>query len=116
MADIVIASERPEDLWSLVNGLEAGGHRVSVSAPAVELPDAEPAVVIVDAVKDLARGRDLCRALRARSPRLPIVALVATDAVDAVGPDWDIDSFVLDQSAIPEVLARVRLALGSQAV
>ncbi|MFN2614007.1 MAG: winged helix-turn-helix domain-containing protein [Actinomycetota bacterium] len=116
MADIVIASERPEDLWPLVNGLEAGGHRVVVSGPVVEPPDPDPSIVVVDAVKDLSRARDLCRALRARSPRLPLMALVAVDAVDAVGPDWDVDSFLVEHCAIPEALARIRLALGSQAV
>ncbi len=112
MADITIASERPDDLWPLVNGLEAGGHRVTVGSPGVE---SSAALIVIDAVKDLARGRDHCRAARARAPRTPVVALVAADAVDAIGPDWEIDSFIIEGAAIPEVLARVRLAIGTQA-
>ncbi|MFA5891931.1 MAG: response regulator transcription factor [Actinomycetota bacterium] len=112
MADILVVSDRPEDLWSLVNGLEAGGHRVTV-APAP--PDDRPAsgLVFVDAVKDLARGRDACRALRAAQPHLTLVALIAPDNLDAFGPDWEADSFIVQGCTIPETLARVRLALGS---
>jgi len=115
MADIVIVTDRPEDLWGLKNGLETGGHRVVVStAPAPGPSDADPGVVIVDAVKDLTRGRDNCRSVRAASPRAPLLALVAAETLDAVGPDWEIDSFLLDPVAIPEALARIRIALGSQ--
>ena len=111
MADILIASDRPDDLRPLVNGLEAGGHRVTVSAPGDEQ---HAALIVVDAVKDLARGRDVCRAARARAPRLAVIALVDTESFDALGPDWEIESFLVEGSPIPEVLARVRLALGSQ--
>ncbi|MGZ4207008.1 MAG: response regulator transcription factor [Actinomycetota bacterium] len=114
MADIVIVTDRPEDLWGLRNGLETGGHRVTLApaGPAPSQPD--PGVVIVDAVKDLSRARDACRSIRAALPRAPLVALIAVEAVDALGPDWEIDSFVIEPASIPEALARIRLALGSQ--
>ena len=113
MADVSIMSERGDELRALANGLEAGGHRV-VLAPLDPGDGPDPSVAIVDAVKDLTRGRDACRALRARSPRLPVLALVAAETLDAVGPDWQVDSFLCDGVSIPEALARIRLALGSQ--
>jgi DNA-binding response OmpR family regulator len=114
MADILIVTDRPEDLWGLRNGLETGGHRVTL-APAGPAPSqADPGIVIVDAVKDLSRARDACRSIRAASPRAPLLALVAIEAIDALGPDWEVDSFLVEPASIPEALARVRLALGSQ--
>jgi DNA-binding response OmpR family regulator len=71
-------------------------------------------VVIVDAVKDLTRGRDACRSVRAASPRAPLLVLVSVEMLDALGPDWEVDSFLLDPPPIPEALARIRIALGSQ--
>jgi len=117
MADVMLVTDRPEDLWSLVNGLEAGGHRVAtVASIAATSGDAVPDVAIVDAVKDLTTGRDGCRALRARTGRLPLLVLIAVEAVDAIGPDWDADSFLIDGASIPEALARIRIALGSQTI
>ncbi|HJT37008.1 MAG TPA: response regulator transcription factor [Actinomycetota bacterium] len=114
MADIVIVTDRPEDLWGLKNGLETGGHRVVLATMAPSPADTDPRVVIVDAVKDLTRGRDACRSIRAASPRAPLLALVSIETIDALGPDWEIDSFMVDPIAIPEALARIRIALGSQ--
>ncbi len=114
MAEVGIFSERPDDLLSLSNGLESGGHRPALlgldALPAdTDLPD----VAIVDAVKDLASARDSCRSLRARGARLPILALIAQESLDAVGPDWEIDGFLVEPASVPEALARIRLALGS---
>jgi len=114
MADILIVTDRPEDLWGLKNGLETGGHRVTVSSAGPGPSEIDPGVVIVDSVKDLTRGRDTCRSVRAASPRAPLLALVGAEMIDALGPDWEVDSFLIDPAAIPEALARVRLALGSQ--
>src|SRR5439155_25290493 len=84
MADILIVTDRPEDLWGLKNGLETGGHRVVLATAGVGPTQADPGVVIVDAVKDLTRGRDTCRSVRAASPRAPLLALVSTETLDAV--------------------------------
>ena len=115
MADILVATDRAYDLLGLANGLEAGGHRVAVATlEEATGGDAAPDLLIVDAVKDLTRGRDACRGLRARSERLPILAVIAPDALDALGPDWQLDGFIVEPVQVPEALARIRLALGSQ--
>jgi len=114
MADILIVTDRPEDLWAFKNGLETGGHRVVLANTGPTASQADPGVVIVDAVKDLTRGRDACRSVRAASPRAPLLALVAPETLDALGPDWEIDSFLLDPVPVTEALARIRIALGSQ--
>lgn len=117
MADLLIVSDRPEDLLGLVAGLEAGGHRVAVAGSREGLPEGPlPDVAIVDAVKDLLRARDACRTLRARAPRTPVFALLPPESLDAVGPDWDVDSFLVEPPQGAETLARIRLALGSQLI
>lgn len=115
MADILIVGERTEGLVSLVAGLEAGGHRVGLAAFG-EAPPAspEPDVMIVDAVKDLAAARDRCRAERTASSSLRIMAILSADTLDAIGPDWQADSFLIDGCEPSEALARIRLALGPQ--
>lgn len=116
MADLLLLTDRPEDLLELVAGLEQGGHRVAVSTPDEALgrgPD--PDAVLIDAAKDLARGRDTCRTVRAQSPRLPVIAYVSAETLDALGPDWEIDSFVVAGGSTDEALARLRIAVGSRA-
>jgi DNA-binding response OmpR family regulator len=117
MADIVIICERADDLLELASALDLGGHRTALVGFREPPGDgAMPDVVLVDAVKDLATGRDMCRSLRARSGTLPIIAVISPDVVDAVGPDWEIDSFVVDPPSPAEALARIRIALGSQVI
>ena len=114
MAEIEILSDRPEDVGRLVAALEQAGHRISVAPIADSLgagPD--PDVVVVDATKDLSRGRDSCRSIRASSPRLRLFTIVATESLDALGPDWGVDSFFIEESSPEEVLARIRITIGA---
>jgi DNA-binding response OmpR family regulator len=116
LADLEFVTDRPEDLAGLAGGLEAAGYRVSfVPSAFAGRDEPDPGAIVVDAVKDLARGRDTCRGLRARSSHVPLIAIVAQDSIDAIGPDWDVDSFLVDPPQISETLARIRLALGAQA-
>jgi len=114
VADILIVSDRPDDVLGLLAGLEDAGHRVALSTVEQVTGAPDPDLVLVDAVKDLLRGRDACRTLRARSSRLPIIALISTENLDAIGPDWEIDSFLTEPIVVADALARLRLALGSQ--
>jgi DNA-binding response OmpR family regulator len=113
MADVLVVSDRADHVLDLVAGLEAGGHRVGVSS-FDETATGEPDVVIVDAVKDIARARDRCRAARTTSTRTRIIAVLSRENVDAIGPDWEADTFLLDGSPVEEALARIRLTLGPQ--
>lgn len=115
MADILIASDRAEDLVAFVGGLEAGGHRVAlVALDEASGPGAAPDLLIVDAVKDLMRARDACRSARAERPRTPMLALLSPETLDAIGPDWEIESFLSEPPLIAEALARIRLAIGTK--
>lgn len=113
MARVLILSDRAEDLAVLASELEAGGHRVS-SAPLDGAADPECDVILVDTAKDLGSGRDVCRALHRANPRRAVLAIVSPDTIGAVGPDWGVDSFVLDGASAEETLARIRIARGAQ--
>ena len=117
MADILVVTDRPDDLAGLVAGLEMGGH-LAGTATFDDLTEDGPTpdVVVVDAVKDLLRGRDACRSIRSRTPRLPVIVLMDPETIDAIGPDWEIDSFLTDPPSAAETLARIRLAMGSQVI
>lgn len=117
MADVLVVSDRTEGIVSLVAGLEEGGHRVGIASfddPPGAGPD--PDVVLVDAAKDIGRGRDACRAARKASQRARIIVLLAPEAVGAVGPDWEVETFLVDGAPPEEALARIRLAIGPQVV
>jgi DNA-binding response OmpR family regulator len=115
VADVLLISERDDEIPAFIDALTQGGHRVTHQL--LDDPTAlgtEPTVVLVSAVKDLTRGRDACRALRARDERVQIIALVPPESIDAVGADWGIDSFAIWPTPIDEMLARIRLALQGQ--
>lgn len=114
MADILIVTDRTDGVELLAAGLEDGGHRVGLAGFAdARGSGPDPEVLIVDAVKDLARGRDTCRGARSSSSGLRILVIVDADSLDAIGPDWDADSFLVDGCGSAEALARIRLSIGS---
>jgi DNA-binding response OmpR family regulator len=112
VAEIEIMTERAEDLGGLVSALEGAGHRVAVAPISTSLGEGpDPDVVLVDAAKDFGRGRDATRGIRAHSPRVRLIVIMAPETIDAVGPDWGVDSFCVDGAAPEEYIARVRLAI-----
>ncbi|HJR18984.1 MAG TPA: response regulator transcription factor [Actinomycetota bacterium] len=116
MADIEILSDRPEDLGWLLGALEQAGHRVAVAALTESLSGPDPGLIFVDAAKDLSRGREACRGIHASSPNVTQLAIVAVEMLEAVGPDWGVDSFIVEGAHADEILARVRIAIGASLV
>jgi DNA-binding response OmpR family regulator len=118
MAEIHILTDRAEDLAWAAAALEGAGHRIEVLPLHDSSPrrGPDPAVALVDAAKDLARGRDACRALHAAAPRVQVVALVRPEEVEALGPDWGVDTFLVEGASAAELVARVRIAVGPSLV
>jgi DNA-binding response OmpR family regulator len=117
MADILILSDREHDPYPDGGALEEAGHRVGFARLDERLgAGPTPDVCIVDATKDLARARESCRTLKTLAPRMPVVAAVTTDTLDALGPDWEVDSFIVEGCSADEQLARIRLLIGSRVV
>ncbi len=90
------------------------GHQVRVlPAEAAALIDSPPAdVVLLDARRDLAQSRSLCRILRTTGMSVPLVAVLTEGGLVGVTADWGLDDVLVDTAGPAEVDARIRLAIG----
>jgi DNA-binding response OmpR family regulator len=80
---------------------------------AAALVDAPPSdAVLVDARRDLAHARALCRLLRTTGVDVPLVAVLTEGGLVALSPEWGVDDVLLDTAGPAEVEARMRLAAG----
>jgi DNA-binding response OmpR family regulator len=71
--------------------------------------------VLVDARRDLARARELCRLLRGMGVEIPLLAVLTEGGLAAVTADWGADDVILSTAGPAEVEARLRLTIGRQA-
>ncbi|MGG5260276.1 response regulator transcription factor [Phycicoccus avicenniae] len=92
-------------------------HHVRIlPAEASALVDAPPAdAVLVDARRELAMAKSLCRVLTTTGLSAPLVVVVTEGGLAGLAADWGVDDVVLDTAGPAEVEARLRLALGRRA-
>ena len=76
----------------------------------VDAPQAD--VVIVDARRELAMAKSLCRVICTTGISIPLVVVVTEGGLAGITSDWGIDDVILDTAGPAEVEARLRLALG----
>ncbi|MEX2288730.1 MAG: response regulator transcription factor [Mycobacteriales bacterium] len=90
------------------------GHPVRVAPAEVSaLLSAPPSdAVLVDARKDLAAARSLCRLLRTTGLTAPLLAVLTEGGLIALTAEWGVDDVLLDSAGPAEVDARLRLATG----
>ena len=90
------------------------GHTVRVlpaeASALVETPPTD--VVLVDARRELASARSLCRLLRATGMSSPLLLVVTEGGLAAVSAEWGVDDVLLVSAGPAEVEARLRLAIG----
>jgi two-component system response regulator MprA len=74
---------------------------------------AEPDAVVLDVLMPRMNGLEVCRQLRARGNRIPVLMLTARDQVEdrVEGLDAGADDYVVKPFALEELLARVRALL-----
>jgi two-component system response regulator MprA len=87
---------------------------VGAGMPAIERQRAAPAdALVLDLRLPDIDGLDVCRQLRAKGDRTPILMLTARDAVDerVEGLDAGADDYVVKPFALAELLARLRALL-----
>jgi DNA-binding response OmpR family regulator len=95
-------------------GLSEHGHGVDVARDGEEAlawPSvAEFDAIILDVMLPLQNGVDVCRTLRGRGVRTPILMLTARDAVEdrVTGLDAGADDYLVKPFAFAELLARLR--------
>ncbi|WP_288800209.1 response regulator transcription factor [uncultured Arsenicicoccus sp.] len=86
-------------------------HHVRVlPAEAAALTDAPRAdAVLVDARRELAVAKSLCRVLRATGIEAPLLAVLTEGGLVAVNAEWGLDDILLDTTGPAELEARLRL-------
>src|SRR3954454_5438076 len=76
----------------------------------VDAPQAD--VVLVDARRELAMAKSLCRVICTTGISSPLLAVVTVGGLAGITRDWGIVDVRLDTAGPAEVEARLRLALG----
>ncbi|MBM6403120.1 response regulator transcription factor [Phycicoccus sp. CSK15P-2] len=76
----------------------------------VDAPDAD--AVVVDARRELAMAKSLCRVLTTTGVVCPLIVVVTEGGLAGLTAEWGVDDVVLDTAGPAEVEARLRLAVG----
>jgi DNA-binding response OmpR family regulator len=79
----------------------------------VDAPQAD--AVLVDARRELAMAKSLCRVICTTGISIPLFAVVTEGGLAGITSDWGLDDVLLDTAGPAEVEARLRLALGRTA-
>lgn len=114
MSTLLLLTNALEPSSEVVPALDLLLHSVRVApaepAALVDAPSAD--AVLVDARRDLAHARSLCRVLRTTGIDCPLFAVVTEGGLAAITAEWGIDDVLLTTAGPAEVEARLRLAIG----
>jgi DNA-binding response OmpR family regulator len=116
-AKILIAEDDPNIRLGLVATLESDGYAVVAASDGAQalrvFPQEKFDLVMLDIMMPKASGYDVCRELRARGTRVPVLFLTAKgEEVDkVVGLKLGADDYVTKPFGVHELLARVEALL-----
>src|SRR6476646_2843860 len=114
MAHLLLLTNTLAPSAEVVPALGLLSHHVRIlPAEASALVDAPQAdVVIVDARRELAMAKSLCRVICTTGISIPLLVVVTEGGLAGITSDWGIDAVILDTAGPAEVEARLRLAVG----
>ena len=114
MARLLLLTNAMTPSSDVLPALALLGHQVRVASADVSvLIDAPPTdAVLVDARRDLAQARSLCRLLRTTGLEAPLFAVLTEGGLAALSSEWGVDDVLLENAGPAEVDARLRLASG----
>jgi heavy metal response regulator len=111
---ILVVEDEPQIADFVARGLAENGYSVDTAhdgEEALQWPEvADFDVILLDVMLPGVNGIDVCRRLRERGVRTPILMLTARDAVEdrVAGLDSGADDYLVKPFAFAELLARVR--------
>ena len=114
---VLVVDDDPQLREALSRALELDGYDVTTASNGVKALDAisseRPDVMVLDVMMPYVGGLDVCRALRDRKDRLPILVLTARDEVGdrVAGLDAGADDYLTKPFALEELRARLRALL-----
>jgi DNA-binding response OmpR family regulator len=117
LSDLLLLTNALEPSAEIVPALGLLLHPVRVApAEPAALMDAPPAdAVLVDARRDLAHAKSLCRLLRTTGVDAPLIVIVTEGGLAALTAEWGADDVILHTAGPAEMEARLRLAVGRRA-
>jgi DNA-binding response OmpR family regulator len=118
VSDLLLITSALEPSAEVLPALGLLLHPVRVlPADASALVEAPPAdAVLMDARRELAHAKSICRLLQTTGLDCPLFAIVTEGGLAAVNAEWGVDDVILHTAGPAEVEARVRLAIGRRAV
>ncbi len=117
MSTLLVVEDDPDLVFTLKDNLEFEGHTVITArdgAQGLALGGAHrPELIILDVMLPGLNGIQLCRSLRQRGDRTPVIMLTARsqEAEKVQGLDAGADDYVTKPFGVQELLARVRAIL-----
>jgi DNA-binding response OmpR family regulator len=114
MAHLLLLTNTLAPSAEVVPALGLLSHHVRIlPAEASALVDAPQAdVVVVDARRELAMAKSLCRVICTTGISIPLIVVVTEGGLAGITSDWGVDDVLLDTAGPAEVEARLRLAVG----
>jgi len=116
-ARVLVVDDDPQLREALSRALELDDYQVATASNGAQALEAisarRPDVVILDVMMPYVGGLDVCRTLRERKDRLPILVLTARDEVGdrVAGLDAGADDYLTKPFALDELRARLRALL-----
>jgi two-component system response regulator MprA len=116
-AKVLVVDDDPQLREALARALELDGYTVATANNGAQALDGithdRPDVMVLDVMMPYVGGLDVCRTLRERRDRLPILVLTARDEVGdrVAGLDAGADDYLTKPFALEELRARLRALL-----
>jgi two-component system response regulator MprA len=116
-AAVLVVDDDPEIRAALTRALRLDGYDVTAVSNGLKaleaMPETTPDVVVLDLMMPYVGGLEVCRRLRAKGDRTPILVLTARDEVGdrVAGLDAGADDYLVKPFALDELRARLRALL-----